>query len=112
MLQAAMVQDLAQRLPAATVLGSGGTIGVTADVLIEINVLRFDPDSTGKIVLSAQFAVRSEHTHALLTAQTYQSSAVPEGTDVSYSVAAMSQLLATMADQIAGLIVENSALNL
>ena len=54
MLQDVMVQDLAQRLPQATVIGSGGSIGLPFDVIVEINVLRFDPDGTGNVVLSAQ----------------------------------------------------------
>src|SRR5271165_7081548 len=45
MLQAVMVQDLTQRLPEVTVLDSGGSIDAYSDILVEINILRFDPDS-------------------------------------------------------------------
>jgi len=101
MLQAVMVEDLAQRLPASTVIGSGGSIGVSADVLVEINVLRFDPDSTGEIVLSAQFAVKSGRTRAVWMTQTFARSAAPDGVDISDTVAKMSMLWAAMADQVA-----------
>ena len=105
MLQAVMVQDLAQRLPASTIIGSGGSIGVSTDVLVEINVLRFDPDSTGKIALTAQFAIKSGRTRALWRTQTSERIAAPPGVDISNSVATMSMLWAAMADQIANSIV-------
>jgi uncharacterized protein len=105
MLQAVMVQDLAQRLPASTIIGSGGSIGVSSDVLVEINVLRFDPDSTGKIVLTAQFAIKSERTRALWRTQTFERIAAPAGANISDTVATMSMLWAAMADQIANSIV-------
>jgi uncharacterized lipoprotein YmbA len=109
MLQSVMVQDLAQRLPAATVIGSGGSIGMSSDVLIEINVLRFDPDSTGKIILTTQIAIKSGRTRALWATRTFQNSATPDNANVSYIVATMSMLWASMADQVADLIVEYSA---
>ena len=59
MLQSVMVQDLSQRLPASSVLGAGGSIGLSAAALVEINVLNFDPDSSGQVVLTAQIAIRS-----------------------------------------------------
>jgi hypothetical protein len=105
MLQAVMVQDLAQRLPESTIIGSGGSIGVSSNVLVEINVLRFEPDSTGKISLSAQFAIKSGRTHALWITQTFERFAAPGGVDVSDTVATMSMLWAAMADQIADSIV-------
>jgi uncharacterized protein len=109
MLQTTMVQDLAQRLPGSTVIGSGGSIGEAADVLIEINLLRFDPDSAGKIVLSAQSAVRSGRTRALWITQTFERSAAPDGPGVASLVSKMSMLWGAMADQVADLIVENRA---
>jgi uncharacterized protein len=109
MLQAVMVQDLAQRLPTAMVIGSGGSIGVSSDVLIEINVLRFDPDSTGKIILTAQIAIKSGRTRVLWTTRTFEDSATPDNAGVPDIVAKMSLLWAAMADQVAGLIVEYRA---
>jgi uncharacterized lipoprotein YmbA len=106
MLQSAMVQDLAQRLPAATVIGTGGSIGVSSDVLVEINVLRFDPDSTGKIILTAQIAIKSGRTRALWATRTFENSAIPDNANVSDIVAKMSALWAGMSDQIADLIVQ------
>jgi uncharacterized lipoprotein YmbA len=101
MLQAVMVEDLAQRLPASTVIGSGGSIGVASDVLVEINVLRFDPDSTGKIALSAQFAIKGGRNRALWLTQSFARDAAPAGVDISDIVATMSMLWAALADQVA-----------
>lgn len=106
MLQSAMVQDLAQRLPTATVIGSGGSIGVSSDVLVEINVLRFDPDSTGKIILTAQFAIKSGSTRSLWATRTFENSTTPDNANVSDIVAKMSLLWASLSDQIADLITQ------
>ena len=105
MLQSVMVQDLAQRLPEATIIGSGGAIGVSSNVLVEINVLRFEPDSTGRITLTAQFAIKSGRTRTLWKTQTFEQIAAPAGIDVSDSVATMSMLWAAMADALAASIV-------
>lgn len=116
MLQAVMVQDLAQRLPAATVLGSGGSIDTSSNILIEINVMRFDPDSSGNIVLGAQIAIKSGPVRALWTARTFggsstlsKSSAGSDGQDASQIVSKMSGLWAAMADQVADIIIEYQA---
>jgi uncharacterized lipoprotein YmbA len=109
MLQAVMVQDLAQRLPESMVIGSGGSIIESSDVLIEINVLRFDPDSTGKIVLTAQIAIKSGRTRALWTTRTFENSATPENASAADIVAKMSMLWATLADNVADLIVQYRA---
>jgi len=116
MLQTVMVQDLAQRLPAVTVLGSGGSIDASSDILVEINILRFDPDSSGNIVLGAQIAVKSGPTRTLWTTRTFESSgtlsnsgADSNGPDASEVVAKMSELWAAMADQVADIIIEYQA---
>jgi len=109
MLQDVTVQELAQRLPAAMVIGSGGSIAAAADLLIEANVLRFDPDSTGLITLTVQIALKSGQDYRLLTAQTFTSSATQAGADVTDTVATMSALWAKFADQLAILCVQQSA---
>ncbi len=109
MLQAVMVQDLAQRLPTATVIGTGGSIGVSPDVLVEINVLRFDPDSAGQLVLNAQIAIKSGRTRALWATQSFAQHAPPDGVDASGIVAGMSLLWAAMAEQIADFLAEYSS---
>jgi uncharacterized lipoprotein YmbA len=108
MLQDVAVQELAQRLPQAVVIGSGGSISSAADLLIEANVLRFDPDSSGLITLTVQIALKSGQDYRLLTVQTFTSSATPAGADVTNTVATMSALWAKLADQLAVLCAQQS----
>jgi len=116
MLQTVMVQDLAQRLPAVTVLGSGGAIDASSDILVEINILRFDPDSSGNIVLGAQIAIKSGPNRALWTTRTFDRSSAlrnngadSNGPDASEVVSKMSTLWAAMADQVADVITQYQA---
>jgi uncharacterized protein len=116
MLQIVMVQDLAQRLPEVTVFGSGGAINASSDVLVEINVLRFDPDSRGGVVLDAQIAVKSGPTRKLWMTQSFNSSgtlsdggADSNGPDASQIVSTMSELWADMANRVADIIIEYQA---
>jgi uncharacterized lipoprotein YmbA len=107
MLQATMVQDLVQRLPESTVTGSGGGIGVPSDVLVEINVSRFDPDPAGRIVLTMQIAIQSGGSRTLWMVRTFDNSSAPAGNDGSQITAAMSTLWAAAADEIGSLVVES-----
>ena len=101
MLQSVMVQNLAQRLPDATVLASGGAIGAPAGLLVEINLLRFDPDPSGNIQLTAQFAIRAALGQPNWQIQTFSANATPTGPTTADAVAAMSKLWAAAADQLA-----------
>ena len=109
MLQDVAVQELAQRLPEAVVIGNGGSIAAAADLLIEANVLRFDPDSSGSITLTVQVAVKSGQDYRLLTVQTFSRSATPAGADVTNTVATMSTLWAQFIDQVSILCAQQSA---
>jgi uncharacterized lipoprotein YmbA len=100
MLQATMVQDLAQRLKGATVIDSNGSIELPSDVQIEINVLRFDPSVTGDVELNMQVALKEGADHKSLGVQTI-TRAHPAGPTAAEIVAAMSALWASAADQIA-----------
>jgi uncharacterized lipoprotein YmbA len=108
MLQAAMVQDLAQRLPQATVIGSGGAIGAPADLLVEINLLRFDPGAGGQLILSAQLAVRAAASTSNWLTHSYQIQAAA-GASAIDTVAVMSRLWAAAADQLAAMIVQSES---
>ncbi len=102
MLQTTMVRDLAQRLPADTVLQDGGAIGAAPDVYLEIQVLRFVPDASGNVTLQAQIGSRPGNTQDFklqdFTA-TVQGGSTPEGL-----AAAMSTLWGQLADAAAGLV--------
>ncbi len=100
MLQSTLVENLTQRLPQTTVTGSGA-IGAPAGLLVEINVLRFDPDSSGSIVLIVQFALKNPNGSLRLT-KTIQSSGTPATPDPAGTAAAMSTLWAGFANTVAG----------
>jgi uncharacterized lipoprotein YmbA len=108
MLQAVMAQDLAQRLPAATVLASGGAIDSPVQVYIEINVQKFDPDETGDMVLLAQVAVKTSQTHQVLRSTTLRLSA-PASFGPGAIAAVMSRLWAQAATQISILVLQTPA---
>jgi len=103
LLQGTMVQELAQRLPGATVLGSGSAIGAPPDKTVEINILRFDAGADGQLVLLAQIAVKSTGPNASWTKQNF-TAAAPASTDPAGTVAVMSTLWAQAADQTAALL--------
>ncbi|MGE4481817.1 MAG: membrane integrity-associated transporter subunit PqiC [Acidocella sp.] len=58
MLQTTMVENLAQRLPADTILADGGAIGASPDQIVEIQIFSFAPDASGTVKLAAQFGTR------------------------------------------------------
>jgi len=103
MLQSVMVQDLAQALPDTTVTASGGAVAAAPRVLVEINILRLDPDPDGKILLLAQIAVKTGPDRTVCGTKTLQSSATP-GAGVTGIVAAMSGLWAGAAGQVADMV--------
>lgn len=100
MLQAVMVQNLAQRLPAATVLAGGGAIGVPPELTLEIEILAFAPDASLQVVLSGRAALRSSG-HPSYTLLTLHGTAPMPTPDASGVAAAMSTLWAKAADNIA-----------
>ncbi len=101
MLQAVMAQNLAQRLPDATVIATGGAIGAPAALFIEIDILRFDPDPSGNIALVAQIAIRAATGAPDWRIQTFSGQLMPAGPQPADIVAAMTSLWAKAADQIA-----------
>jgi len=105
MLQDVTVQELAQRLPAASVVSNSGAIAAPADLLIETNVLRFDPDSNGQVILIVQIAIKSGRNFRPWLVQTFTNSATPAAPDVANLVATMSTLWAGVIDQLAPLAV-------
>jgi uncharacterized lipoprotein YmbA len=101
MLQTVLVQDLAQRLPDMSVTPSSGMIGTPPDLLVEINVLRFDPDQSGRVELNAQLALKAAKQDRFLNVTTLRLDAMPSGPGVENEVAAMSGLWAGLADALA-----------
>jgi uncharacterized lipoprotein YmbA len=70
------------------------------DDVIEINVLRFDPDDEGKMVLSTQTAIMPRHSSTSGALRSFVGEAPFDKNSVPDLVAAMSRLWAALADQI------------
>jgi uncharacterized lipoprotein YmbA len=109
MLQADMVQELAQRLPGATVIASGGAIGAPSGVAVEMNVLRFDPDPDGEIDLSVQISIRRGSGDAAYRTLAFERRLAPAEPGAVGEVAAMSALWGQAADQVAALLAMDGA---
>ena len=109
MLEDTLVSDLQTRLPGTTVIGAGGSIGANADLLVETNVLRFDPDPDGQMVLQLQVGIRDAASMSLLGTRTISHHAPDNAPVVSQIVASMSRLWGQAADDIAAFLVQSWA---
>ncbi len=97
-----LVQDLSQRLPQASVFAESGAITAEPQLRVEVDVLRFDADASGAVVLDAQLAVeRGGGAHQPLSARRFSMIAPPGGAGAANLVASMSGLLGGLADQVA-----------
>jgi uncharacterized lipoprotein YmbA len=99
LLQATMVQNLASRLPDATIVGGGGAIDLPDSTIVEINVLTFAPDLDGSIDFQAEVSIKPFANGARQT-RYIRLTAPAGGTTAPAIVAAMSQLWANFADRI------------
>lgn len=97
MLGRVLVRALAQRLPGGTVFAESGAISSEADATVQVNVQRMDQDSSGAVLMSAQFAIRRR------TADTrdFATSVPVQGPATGALVAAMSGAVGELADRIA-----------
>ncbi len=99
MVQRVLTADLAQRLPAAQVLGGDAISGDVATIELEIEFQRFESAVDGGAVLEGFVGIaRSEQPRRLLKVQAH---AAALGDQAGPRVSAMSQALGQAADQIA-----------
>ena len=96
--------DLSQRLPGSSVFTEAGTISVDAAATVEIDIQRFDLDTSGVVVLLAQVAVEQADSHDPSTTRSLRETVTPSGPGTPELVTAMSVALGQMADQIAGIL--------
>ncbi len=96
-----LTQDLSQRLPGSSVFGEAGAISADADTRIEVDVQRFDEDATGRVTLAAEVSIERGRAHHPAASFHVDVAAVPNGQGAAALVAAMSNLLGTLSDQIA-----------
>ena len=100
MLSRILVQELNQRLPGSTVYGDSGAISTPAAATVEINLLRFDLDRDGNLLLAAQIAVDGKGIRSRGVRFTVR----PADATTRALVAAMSSATAELADAIAGML--------
>jgi uncharacterized lipoprotein YmbA len=96
-----LTQDLSQRLAGASVFAQSGAISADPALRVEVDVLNFDADASGAVVLNAEVAIERGVTHQPLSTRRVSFSAPPSGAGAGDLVAAMSGLLGRLADQTA-----------
>jgi uncharacterized protein len=100
-------EDLAQRLPQTTVFTETGAVSTDADIILEIDIARFDGDASGTMVLLVQVGIRHNGTRAPPTVRTLRLTQLLSGPTTADQVATMSALLGQLADAIARAIGED-----
>ncbi len=95
-------EDLSQRLPGSSVFSESGAISAAPGMRVEVDVLRFDADASGAVVLQAEVAVERGTTHQPLATRHATLQAQPAGPGATELAASLSGLLGGLADQVAG----------
>jgi uncharacterized protein len=95
-----LVESLAKLLSGSQVYSDSTAMTLPpADVTLEVDIDRFEPDAAGTVVLAAQWvAQRKERADPL---RSMQITVAPKSADITAQVAAMSDALAQLATRIA-----------
>ncbi len=101
MLDRVLTEDLVERLPQTSVFTESGAISTRPDVILEIDIQRFDADADGTVILLAQVAVRHDQNNVAADARTFRFTVAPASGATQDYVAAMSRALGRLADQVA-----------
>jgi uncharacterized lipoprotein YmbA len=109
MVDRVFAEDLVERLPDAAVFSESGAISTAPDLTLEVDVQRFDADGDGAVVLLAQVAVRRGDARRPAEATTLRLTATPAGPATRDYVAAMSRVLAALADRVVVLLADAGA---
>jgi uncharacterized protein len=100
MLDRVFTEDLVERLPGTAVFSESGAISTAPDLVLEVDVQRFDGEASGEIVLLAQVALRHGDVRQSADARTLRLTARPASPAIADHVAAMSHALAQLADNV------------
>lgn len=101
MLDRVFTEDLVERLPGTAVFAESGAISTAPDLVLEVDVQRFDADASGEVVLLAQVAVRRADAREHANARTVRLTARPASPSTRDHVAAMSAALGNLSDEVA-----------
>jgi uncharacterized lipoprotein YmbA len=100
MLSRVLSQNLTQRLPGTTIFAENGAVTAIPDATLGINIQRMDQAKSGAVILIAQVSVKRVSS----TARTITIQVTPAGPSTASLVAAMSEAVGQLADQIAGML--------
>jgi hypothetical protein len=98
-----LTEELLDRLPDLTISAETGAITTDPDLVVEIDISRFEADATGAVVLLAQVSLRQERGNHPAIARTLHLTR-PAGTGTEAQIAAMSDALGDLADHIAAMV--------
>jgi uncharacterized lipoprotein YmbA len=101
--------DLAQRLPGSSVFTEAGTISVDPSATVELDIQRFDLDTSGAVILLVQTAVEQGRSHDPAFTRSLRLMVPTPDTRTPEVVAAMSEALAQLADAVADMLRETKA---
>jgi uncharacterized lipoprotein YmbA len=94
-------EDLRLRLPDTVLRGFPWPQGATPDVAVAIDVTRFEATSTGTVELKARWTLRLPHKRTVLVERDSSIVLPVAGTESEAMVAALSEALGRLADEIA-----------
>jgi uncharacterized lipoprotein YmbA len=100
MLSRILSQNLTQRLPGTTIFAESGAVTAVPDAMLGVNIQRMDQARNGAVMLIAQVSVTRRET----TARTITIQVTPGGSGTPSLVAAMSEAVGQLADQVAGML--------
>jgi uncharacterized lipoprotein YmbA len=98
-----LAEDLSLRMIGSSVFTEAGSISVDPAATIEVDIQRFDLDSSGTVILQAQVAVEPGRSHDPVGTRSIRLTRPPASDSTSDLVSAMSALLGQLADQIASM---------
>lgn len=108
MLGRVFAEDLVERLPETAVFTESGAISTNPDLVLELDVQRFDAEANGELVLLAQVAVRRGDAGRAAEARTLRLTVHVASAGTNSQVAAMSKALADLADRVIGLLAQQA----
>jgi hypothetical protein len=101
MVASTVAENLGQRLTTSTVYTEGGAISSTPDILVELELQRFELAEDGTVQLSAQVAVHWPEPPGAVRLNQHAFSVRPNDHRAGTLVAEMSRLLAQLSNSIA-----------
>ncbi len=104
MLGRILAEDLETRLAGSVVFTEDGAITADADVTVEVDVRRFDVDDAGQVDLVAEVAMEKGDAHTPSGTRAVHLRQRPSGATTAALVAAMSDVLGKLSDEVTALL--------